>query len=146
MTPGFVAKIGITRRSINVSAQKNDGSPLKTYGMVSAEFSLQDSLRRVRFFEETFLLADTNMKVVLGMPFLSLNNVDFQFGAREFNWRSYLTAEALATARQVELINKHEFTRIALNENSETFVIHITALKNLKLAINPSRAPLLAAL
>ena len=146
MTPGFAAKIGLTPRSTNVGAQKIDGSPLETYGMVSAEFSLQDSLGRVRFFEETFLLADTNMEVVLGMPFLSLSNADFQFGAREFNWRSYTTAEALPTARRVELIDKHEFARTALDENSETFVVHVAALNNLELAIHHSQAPLLAAL
>ena len=85
MTPGFAAKIGITPRLTNVGAQKIDGSPLETYNMVSAEFLLQDSLEKVRFFEETFLLANTNMEVVLGMPFLSLSNADFQFNAREFN-------------------------------------------------------------
>ena len=86
------------------------------------------------------------MEVVLGMPFLSLGNADFQFSAREFNWRSYTTAEALSTARRVELIDKYEFAKIALDENSETFVVHVAALNNLELAIPPSKAPLLAAL
>ena len=86
------------------------------------------------------------MEVVLGMPFLSPNNADFQFSAREFNWRSYITAEFLSTAQQVELIDKHKFARIVLDENSETFVIHVTALNNLELALHLSRAPLLAAL
>ena len=146
MTPGFAAKIGLTLRSTNVGAEKNDGSPLKSYDMVSAELLLQDSLGRVRFFEKTFLLADTNMVVVLGMPFLSLSNVDFKFGAKEFNWRSYTTAETLPIARRVELIDKHEFARTALHENSETFVVHVAALINSKLAIHPSRAYLLPTL
>ena len=61
MPQGFVAKIGFTPRSTNVDAQKIDSSPLEIYGIVSAEFLLPDSLGKVRFFEETFLLADTNM-------------------------------------------------------------------------------------
>ncbi len=62
------------------------------------------------------------------MPFLSLSNADFQFGAGELTWRSYTVAEALTTAKQVELIDKHEFTKAALGENSETFVVHVAAL------------------
>ena len=44
--------------------------------MAVAAFSLQNSLGKVRFFEETFLLTDTNMKVVLGMSFLAFSNAD----------------------------------------------------------------------
>ena len=80
------------------------------------------------------------------MPFLSLSNANFQFSTREFNWRSYTIIEALPTARRLELIDKHKFARTALDENSETFVVHVAALNNLELAIHPSRAPLLAAL
>ena len=81
MTPGFTAKLGFIPRLTNVGAQKIDGSTIETYGMASAGFSLKDSLGRVRFFEETFLVADISMEVVLGMPFLSFSNADFQFGA-----------------------------------------------------------------
>ena len=97
MTLGFAAKINLTPKSTNVGAQKIDGSSLETYGIVSVEFLLQDSHGQVRFFEKTFLLTDTNMEVVLGMLFLSLSNVNFQFSAREFNRRSYITAEVLPT-------------------------------------------------
>ena len=114
--------------------------------MTVAAFSLPDSLGKVRFFEETFLLADTSMKVVLGMPFLALSNADIQFGAERLTWRSYTAAEALPTARRVELIDKHEFAKAALDENSETFVVHVAALEAPEPTVQPSRAPLLAAL
>ncbi len=80
------------------------------------------------------------------MPFLSLSNIDFQFGAGELTWRSYTVAEALSTARRVELIDKHEFAKAALGENSETFVMHFATLEAQEPAmlIHPSRAPLLA--
>ena len=88
------------------------------------------------------------MKVVLGMPFLALSNADIQFGAEKLTWRSYTVAEALPTARRVELIDKHEFAKAALGENSETFVVHVAALEAPEpaMSIHPSRAPLLAAL
>ncbi len=81
--PDFAAKLGLIPSPTNVCDQKIDGLTLETYSMASAGFSLQDSLRRVRFFEETFLLADISMEVVLGMPFQSLSNANFQFGAVE---------------------------------------------------------------
>ena len=60
--------------------------------------------------------------------------------------RTYSTAEALSTTRRVELLDKHKFAKAALDENSETFVVHVAALEALELAIYPSWAPLLAAL
>ncbi len=74
------------------------------------------------------MLADISMKMVLGMPFLALNNANFQFDAEKLTWRSYTTAEALSTTSQVKLIDKREFAKAALDENLETFVVHILAL------------------
>ncbi len=98
--------------------------------MASARFLIQDSLGKVRFFEETFLLADTSIEVVLGMPFLSLSNVNVEFAELgKLTWRTYIVAEALPTTSRVELINKREFAKAALDENSETFVVHVSALE-----------------
>ena len=44
------------------------------------------------------------------------------------------------------MIDKHKFARAVLDKNSESFLIHITALEALELAIHPFRAPLLAIL
>ncbi len=153
MTPDYAKKLGFTTQKTSVGAQKINGSLLETYGMALASFSLQNSLGRVRFFEETFLLAGTSIEVVLGMPFLALNNADFQFGAKELTWRSYTIAEALPTTSQVELIDKREFAKAALDGNSETFVVYVAALEILTvMPIYPSKAlqvlddPTLAAL
>ena len=86
------------------------------------------------------------MEVVLGMLFLAFSNADIQFDTESFTWRSFSAAEALPTTRWVELINKHEFDKAALDKNSETFVVHVAALEVLEPAVNPSWAPLLAAL
>ncbi len=47
--------------------------------MALTRFLIQDSLERVWFFEETFLLTNTSMEVVLAMLFLSLNNIYIKF-------------------------------------------------------------------
>ena len=116
--------------------------------MASAGFSLQDSFGRIRFFEETFLLANISMEVVRGMFFISFSNSNFQFGTWELIWRSYTVAEALPTSRRVELIDKHEFAKAALGENSKTFVVHVAALEAPEpaMSIHPSWAPLIVAL
>ena len=60
-------------------------------------------------------MADTKIKVVLGMPFLTLNNADIRFAERELVWRTYSAAEALSTTRRVVIIGKKKFVAAALN-------------------------------
>ncbi len=127
MTPAYIINLGFTSRKTSVRAQKIDGSPLETYGMVSASFLPQDSLERVRFFKETFLLDDTSIEVILEIHFLALSNADFQFGAERLTWRFYTTAEVLPTTSRVELIDKREFVKTALDKNLKTFVVRVSA-------------------
>ncbi len=77
MTPAYAVELGFTTRKRSIEAQKVYVLPLKTYDMTLARFSLQDNLGRVWFFEETYLLADTSIKVVLEMSFLTLSNANF---------------------------------------------------------------------
>ena len=100
---------------------------------------MEDKLGRIWFFQETFLLADISTGVVLGMPFLTFSNADVQFVEKELTWRTYTTAKALPTTKRVELIDKKEFAKAALDENSETFVVHVASL-NLTPGIHPDRA------
>ena len=83
INPAYTKKLGLRVRQTDVEAQKIDRSHLDTFGMIIAGFSLQDKLGKVRFFQETFLVADTRMEVVLGMPFLTLSNADIRFAERE---------------------------------------------------------------
>ena len=145
MTLAYASKLGLRVRHTDVGAQKIDGSTLQTFGMVLANFRMEDKLGRTRFFQETFLLADISAEVVLGMPFLTLSNADVQFVKKELTWRSYTTAKALQTTKRVELINKKEFAKAALDEKSETFVVHVTAL-NLTPRIHLDRATQIASL
>ena len=80
------------------------------------------------------------------MFFLALSNADIQFNIENFIWRSYIAAEALPITRWVEFIDKHEFANLALEQNSETFVIHVAALEALEPTVHPFWASLLAAL
>ena len=75
----FAKQLGLPIQSIDIGAQKIDGTTLDTNGMVVAAFSVVDKANRVRFFEETFLVANVSPEVVLGMPFLTLSNADVDF-------------------------------------------------------------------
>ena len=116
--------------------------------MVIAGFQVEDKLGRAWFFQESFLLAKTSMEVVLRMPFLTLSNINIQFAAKKLTWRSYTTAEALPTTKRVKLINKKEFAKAALDEECETFVIHVIALEAplAGMAIHPLREAQILAL
>ena len=136
MTPAHAAHLGLQVRVTDVGAQKIDRSSLATYDMVIAAFQVVDKLGRSRFFQETFLLADISMEVVLGMPFLSLSNADVQFAEKELTWRTYTTEKALPITRQVEIINQKKFAKPALDENVEIFVVYVSSL-GLKMSILP---------
>ena len=146
MTPGYALKLGLKVRPTDVGAQKIDGSTLETFGMVLASFQVEDTLGRARFFQETFLLADLSVEVVLGMPFLTLSNANIQFAQKELTWRSYTTAEALPTTKRVEIIDRKEFAKAALDEHVEAFVVHVTSLSLNSMSIHPAREAQIALL
>ena len=47
--------------------------------MVVVAFSIKDKANRVKFFEETFLVANISLEIVLGMPFFTLSSADVDF-------------------------------------------------------------------
>ena len=80
MNPNFARKQGFQVWKTNVWAQKIDGSALETFGMVIANFQIENKANRPRFFQETFLAIDTKFKVILGMSFFKISNADISFG------------------------------------------------------------------
>lgn len=77
------------------------------------------------------------MKMILGMFFLLLDNVDIEFvELKTLIQRFYDTAKALPITSQVELINKREFIKVMLDENFETFVVYMVILEA-KVSIYP---------
>ena len=129
MTLAYAADLGLKVRVTDISAQKIDGSLLATYNMVIAVFQVVNKLGRFWFFQETFLLANISMKVVLGMLFLILNNADVQFAQKELTWKTYTTKKTLPTTHQIEIINWKKFAKAALNKKVEAFGMHIRSLE-----------------
>ena len=80
ISPAYAERLGLKTWKTNVGAQKIDCSALETFGMVIANFQVEDRSGRPRFFQETFLVADTKFEVILGMPFLKISNANIAFG------------------------------------------------------------------
>ena len=137
MTLGYASKLGLKVRPTNIKAQKIESFTLKTFGMILASFQMENTHKRTRFFQETFLLADFSIEVVLRIPFLTFNNANIKFAQKELIWRFYTAAEALSITKRVKIINKKEFAKVALDENIEVFVVHVTSL--LTIAIHPAK-------
>ena len=78
----YARKLGFKIRKINVEAQKIDGSALEIFGRIIADFQVKDKASRPRFFQETFLIANTKFEVILGMFFLKISNADMLFGKK----------------------------------------------------------------
>ena len=106
--------------------------------MVLASFQVEDKLCRARFSQKTFLIADISAGVVLDMLFLTLSNINIQFVEKDLTWRFYTIAEPLPTTKWIQFINKKEFAKVALDENSKTFFIYVASL-NLTLGLYPQR-------
>ena len=104
---------------------------LDTFGLVVAAFSVTDKVNQIKFFEETFMVANISPKVVLGMPFVTLSNVDVDFLDQKPRRGIYTTEKALPTTRYVELIDKKEFTAATLDPENETFVVHVASLNSI---------------
>ena len=81
--PTFAKQLGLSIKQTDVGVQKIDDTMLDIYGLVVAVFLVIDKANRVRFFEETFLMANISPEVVLRMYFLTLSDADIDFSDRE---------------------------------------------------------------
>lgn len=72
---------------------------LVIYNITIANFLFLNSERNTVFFEDTFLLNDTNMEVVLEMSFLIFINTDINFKAKKFTWKPYTIVKVLFTIK-----------------------------------------------
>ena len=139
MYPAYATKLGFCTKKIDVGTQKIDRSHLDTFGIVIADCSVKNKFERVQFFQETFLLANIGIEVVVGMSFFIFSKANIWFAERELVWRTYMAVEALLTTRRVEIIDKREFAAVTLNTDNKTFMVYVAALvEPIIMPIHPS--------
>ena len=126
----FAKKLGLLIRPIDVRAQKINGTILETYRMVVAAFSIEDKANWVKFFEETFLVANDSPEIVFRMAFLTLSGANVDFLGCELRWRTYTIKKAFPTTKRVELVGKKEFGATALDSERETYVVYVGSVSS----------------
>ena len=150
--PIFAKELGSSIRLTDVGAQKIHGSMLDTFEIVVVAFSMTDKANQVRFFKETFLVANVSPEVVLGMPFLILSSTDVNSFRHELRWRTYTTKEAFLTTKCVELVDKKEFAATALDPEHKIYILYVGSVSSNMLPrlssfdVHPFRKPQIASL
>ena len=76
MTSAYASRLGLQTCYTDVGTQRIDSSTLQTFEIVLADFQVGDKLGKAQFFQESFLLADISVEVVLNMLFFTLNNAN----------------------------------------------------------------------
>lgn len=105
-----------------------------------ASFQIKDKLKKTRFLQEIFLMADISIEVILSMLFLILNNVNILFTEQELIQRLYTLSNILPTSKQGQIIDQKKFAIAALDLSKEGSVIYIVFLNlNLKILINQAQ-------
>ena len=105
--------------------------------MVVAIFSVKDKANRIRFFEETFLVANVSPEIVVRIFFLILSGADVDFLGYKLWWRTYITEKAFSTTRHVELVGKKEFAAAVLDLEYETYVVYVVSVSSNTLSSSP---------
>ena len=125
MSPIFARKLGLHIPKTNVRTQKIDSSTLKIFGIMIADFQVEDKGSTPRFFQETFLVTDTKFEVILGMLFLKISITNMAFSEEIITWKFYNTYEALPIIEQVQLVDPKKFVIVALDADSKIFIVYM---------------------
>ena len=75
----FTFQLNLKIQKTNVKVQKINNITLEIYRIVVSTFSILDKDNRKRFFKKSFLLANVKLDIILGISFLTMNNIDIDF-------------------------------------------------------------------
>ncbi len=117
-------RMGLPVLNTNIGLSAIHGEAVKTYGMHYIEFQQEDEQGQVRYFQDTFLAADIDTRMILGMPWLTMANPNIDWVKKSFRWRTYTATVALSTTCRVDVIDPKEFARLAIDKGAHCFVIH----------------------
>lgn len=79
MTSIFALKLSFKVCHINVKAKRIDGINFKTFEIVLASFQIKNKLGLAKHFQKTFLLANTNIEIVLEIFFMTFSSAEISF-------------------------------------------------------------------
>ena len=82
-------------------------------------------------------MVNVSPKVVFGMLFFILSNVDVDFLDQELLEKTYTIKETFSIIKYVEYVGKKKFAAAALDLKHEIFVIHVASLNFILLDVYP---------
>lgn len=129
MNPDLAWKLGFKIRRTNIGAQKINGFALEIFGIVIADFQVENKVSRPKFFQETFLVTDTKFMVILRMIFLKISNTNVLFAEKTLMQKFYTINKALPIIKKVQIIVLKEFIIITLDADSEMFTVYVAIRK-----------------
>ena len=78
----YIKNLDLKTQKTKIRAQKIHCFTLEISGMVIADFQIENLVDRSRFFQKTFLVANTKFELILDMPFIKISNIDISFGQK----------------------------------------------------------------
>ena len=97
--------------------------------MVIADFQIANKVGKLRFFQKTFLIANTKFEMIIKIFFLKIRNANILFNKETLIWIFYTTNKALHHTKQVQIVNLKEFIIAAFDASNKMFMAHITIIK-----------------
>ena len=79
----FAKQLGFPIRPTDIGEQKINSITQDIHRIVVTAYLVVDKVNRIRFFQETFLMANVSPEVVFKMLFLTMSNVDADFSGWE---------------------------------------------------------------
>ena len=83
--PAYAIKLSFCTRKVDVGTEKINGSYLDIFVIVTADCSVKDRLKTVRFFQQIFLLANISLEIVLEMLFLTFSRQIYNVQSGNFS-------------------------------------------------------------
>ena len=99
ITQAYTAKLRLRVCLTNGEIQKINEFTFLIYDMVLAKFQLEHKQEKMQVLQETFLMPNTLIKLVLRILFLSLSKIKINFADQELNWKTYTPDETLPTTK-----------------------------------------------
>lgn len=92
-------------QKINIGSYKSDKSILNTFEIIITSFQILNKLKKVRYFQKIFLVANINIKIVFEIFFFIFSNININFTQKKLIWKIYSITKVLFIIKKILIIN-----------------------------------------
>lgn len=120
----YIAKLSIKIKSTNIGVQKANIFIFKIFEIVFNTFQVKNKLGKIQFFQKTILLLNTGVKIIIKILFLTFSYTNILFVEKKLTYRLYISAKALLTTKQMQIISYIKLAAAVQDLNKKVFVFH----------------------